>query len=121
MIRRPPRSTLFPYTTLFRSRVMLEADVLVFPAVQPISAEALQRLVGSGTASARRRGRGHDLYNLRAYRPGDDPRHIHWRSSAKTEQLVVREMEAETTEDTRIVLRGTGAQEIGRASCRERV
>src|SRR5436189_6240907 len=24
MIRRPPRSTLFPYTTLFRSRVMRE-------------------------------------------------------------------------------------------------
>src|SRR5689334_24814213 len=28
MIRRPPRSTLFPYTTLFRSRV-LQADRLV--------------------------------------------------------------------------------------------
>src|SRR2546422_7296681 len=25
MIRRPPRSTLFPYTTLFRSRTLLEA------------------------------------------------------------------------------------------------
>src|SRR2546430_11484279 len=29
MIRRPPRSTLFPYTTLFRSR-----DVLGFPTSQ---------------------------------------------------------------------------------------
>src|SRR5256885_12744926 len=27
MIRRPPRSTLFPYTTLFRSIVEFEADV----------------------------------------------------------------------------------------------
>src|SRR5260221_9076457 len=26
MIRRPPRSTLFPYTTLFRSRIDLESD-----------------------------------------------------------------------------------------------
>src|SRR5256885_10929261 len=26
MIRRPPRSTLFPYTTLFRSRVMFVDD-----------------------------------------------------------------------------------------------
>src|SRR3712207_8937736 len=26
MIRRPPRSTLFPYTTLFRSRPLLLAD-----------------------------------------------------------------------------------------------
>src|SRR3712207_8203891 len=26
MIRRPPRSTLFPYTTLFRSRIISEID-----------------------------------------------------------------------------------------------
>src|SRR3712207_8087802 len=31
MIRRPPRSTLFPYTTLFRSRVGGHAAVLVGP------------------------------------------------------------------------------------------
>src|SRR5256885_11081430 len=29
MIRRPPRSTLFPYTTLFRSRVLLTAAAYV--------------------------------------------------------------------------------------------
>src|SRR2546422_5724080 len=35
MIRRPPRSTLFPYTTLFRSYrvVELEADPLAFGVV----------------------------------------------------------------------------------------
>src|SRR3989475_6443254 len=36
MIRRPPRSTLFPYTTLFRSQVRTEAaalDVLLQVAV----------------------------------------------------------------------------------------
>src|SRR5437764_2893508 len=26
MIRRPPRSTLFPYTTLFRSRIVFQCD-----------------------------------------------------------------------------------------------
>src|SRR3712207_8020944 len=31
MIRRPPRSTLFPYTTLFRSLVLLDQ-----PVVQPV-------------------------------------------------------------------------------------
>src|SRR2546426_5810671 len=29
MIRRPPRSTLFPYTTLFRSRVMIEDPYVI--------------------------------------------------------------------------------------------
>src|SRR3712207_8022203 len=31
MIRRPPRSTLFPYTTLFRSRALRDAPVLLLP------------------------------------------------------------------------------------------
>src|SRR2546429_1425857 len=31
MIRRPPRSTLFPYTTLFRSEPALEEPVLNLP------------------------------------------------------------------------------------------
>src|SRR5256885_10859932 len=30
MIRRPPRSTLFPYTTLFRSKPLLEENRLAF-------------------------------------------------------------------------------------------
>src|SRR3989442_2174580 len=37
MIRRPPRSTLFPYTTLFRSQELEEPDPLVhvMPALKP--------------------------------------------------------------------------------------
>src|SRR5271157_6124927 len=31
MIRRPPRSTLFPYTTLFRSGVVIEGRLVVQP------------------------------------------------------------------------------------------
>src|SRR5256885_11257090 len=44
MIRRPPRSTLFPYTTLFRSEAVLEAvrttevDVLLMDVCVPGSA-----------------------------------------------------------------------------------
>src|SRR3712207_8408959 len=29
MIRRPPRSTLFPYTTLFRSKISIELYIIV--------------------------------------------------------------------------------------------
>src|SRR5438094_2201522 len=41
MIRRPPRSTLFPYTTLFRSRLgkVTVADVL---AAQPVTTNLLK-------------------------------------------------------------------------------
>src|SRR2546430_11022655 len=32
MIRRPPRSTLFPYTTLFRSPIPIRWSFTIFPA-----------------------------------------------------------------------------------------
>src|SRR5256885_11953069 len=39
MIRRPPRSTLFPYTTLFRSRPAWEDELMVaVPARHPVLA-----------------------------------------------------------------------------------
>jgi len=108
-------TTRFPFGLFLKAgRVMLDREVLVFPAVRPISTESLYRLVDAGTSTVRRRGRGHDLYNLRAYRAGDDPRLIHWRSSAKVESLLVREMEAETTEDTRVVLSGRGDRDAAR-------
>jgi uncharacterized protein (DUF58 family) len=108
-------TTRFPFALFLKAgRVTLDREVLVFPAVRPISPESLLRLVGAGTSAVRRRGRGHDLYNLRAYRAGDDPRLIHWRSSAKVESLLVREMEAETTEDTRVVLSGRGERDAAR-------
>src|SRR6266542_6661909 len=42
MIRRPPRSTLFPYTTLFRSRVVIGDRPRVRVAVVDAADEALR-------------------------------------------------------------------------------
>src|SRR2546423_4915801 len=50
MIRRPPRSTLFPYTTLFRSDRR--------PTVQAEPAQLRDRLVVVGPAHAARRNGG---------------------------------------------------------------
>src|SRR5688572_31565053 len=43
MLRRPPRSTLFPYTTLFRSGHLRGHRVLVGDATNPVGAEQLPR------------------------------------------------------------------------------
>src|SRR2546426_2890701 len=50
MIRRPPRSTLFPYTTLFRSPPHGTHDVLVTSAPAEVAGEASanRRVVGVG-------------------------------------------------------------------------
>src|SRR3712207_7878883 len=53
MIRRPPRSTLFPYTTLFRSHVerdrQRDEGEDVDPARSPLSPEAFARIVRDAT------------------------------------------------------------------------
>src|SRR2546422_6280538 len=50
MIRRPPRSTLFPYTTLFRSNTNFIADMGIDPAtgkpIPPIVGTTVQQRVG---------------------------------------------------------------------------
>jgi uncharacterized protein (DUF58 family) len=103
-------TTRFPFGIFLKAgQVTLREEVLVYPALVPMSPQRLRELGGSGAAPTRRRGRGTDLHNLRDYRAGDDPRLIHWKSSAKTGALTVRELEAETTLDTRILLVGGGA------------
>src|SRR2546422_5610861 len=55
MIRRPPRSTLFPYTTLFRSRVPVQSQDPIKAAViedQKVIREGLQALI-NGTPGYR--------------------------------------------------------------------
>src|SRR3712207_7213535 len=55
MIRRPPRSTLFPYTTLFRSIVLAAAveGVVAGAGVEAIVLEAAEQLVGAEAADQR--------------------------------------------------------------------
>src|SRR3989441_9006945 len=61
MIRRPPRSTLFPYTTLFRSRAGIErgpAHLLGRPAAQEL---VVRPEVRRGVATRRCHDAGHVL------------------------------------------------------------
>src|SRR2546430_5390106 len=50
MIRRPPRSTLFPYTTLFRSEAEALAGPSAKPALTPAEAQRRNRLAEMQTA-----------------------------------------------------------------------
>jgi uncharacterized protein (DUF58 family) len=111
--RRLPRlraATAFPFGLFVKTGppLLYDEEVLVYPAVHPVGAREI-REAASGEAAMRRRGRGHDLHNLRAYRAGDEPHLIHWPTTAKSGNLMVRELEEDTTEDTRLVLTGTGA------------
>jgi uncharacterized protein (DUF58 family) len=102
-------TTRFPFGLFSKvSRVLLDGEVLVYPAIRPVEACRARDSGATAGPAARRRGHGDDLHSLREYRPGDDHRLIHWRSTARVQMLTVREFEADATLDTRIRLVGDG-------------
>ena len=66
--------------------------VLVLPRFTSVS-EGRQVHELEAAAAAPRAGSGTELFGVREYRPGDSLRRIHWRSSARHGELVVREFE----------------------------
>jgi uncharacterized protein (DUF58 family) len=98
--------TLFPFG-LFLKRALypVETMVLVGPPIKQLSLRFVEDLVGQGQGHPLpRRGHGTQLYNLRLYRPGDDSRSIHWMTTARTAQLIVRETEIEDQRRVTVVL-----------------
>ena len=89
--------TRFPFGLfLKKGRYFAEAQLLVSPPIKPVTVRFVDELVNEGQGTTlTRRGDGAELYNLRLYKPGDDSRAIHWVTTARTSQLIVRETEAE--------------------------
>ena len=106
--------TLFPFG-LFLKKGHYPADVhlLVSPPIKPLTLRFVDELVSEGQGeSIPRRGDGTQLYNLRQYQPGDDSRSIHWMTTARTSQLIVRETEAEDQRRITVVLSIIAPEEL---------
>jgi uncharacterized protein (DUF58 family) len=95
--------TRFPFGFLQKSRRLdLKTEALVYPSVEP-TPEYLEILLGiQGALESIAKGHGHDLYSLRGYVPTDSARHVHWKASARSGSLMVREFARE--EDFRVLL-----------------
>ena len=83
---------------LFRKyrRASLPRELVVLPLPEPAPApEAPIDDARTGRPHASRRGGGFDIRTLREFAPGDDPRDMHWKQSARMRRWIVREREAE--------------------------
>ena len=71
--------------------------LVVFPAVEDLNGlpggRGLDPSADTTRASFTQAG-GEDFYNLREYQLGDDLRRVHWPSSAKRDELMIRQLEA---------------------------
>lgn len=70
--------------------------IVVYPTVEELNGFPMTRGQDPALNASRpehsQRG-GEDFYTLREYQRGDDLRRIHWPSSAKTEELMIRQLE----------------------------
>ena len=90
-------STSFPFGLFRKERdLAIPGEIVVWPRHdlrvpdRPAEGDRTPREDGSARAQAGSRG---EYRSLRRYRGGDDPRDIHWRSSARLATPVVREYE----------------------------
>ncbi len=98
--------TRFPFSLFVKGlTIPAKSETVIYPAVSPLPEPVQHELDALGhDQEIIRRGQGADLYNLRLYQPGDDSRSIHWKTTARTNTLIVSEKQAEDRRRVTIVL-----------------
>ncbi|MGH8923198.1 MAG: DUF58 domain-containing protein [Acidimicrobiia bacterium] len=79
-----------------KSRHGVDDRLIVYPAVEAFSGFPNVRGRDPATSASRpeHSGRGgEDFYTLRSYQEGDDLRRVHWPSTARLDELMIRQME----------------------------
>lgn len=98
-------ATRFPFGLFEKSReIQAEGELIIYPAVDPVKLPPVHQGAALGAEGTAGRGHGEDFIGLRPMREGEDPRDIHWRKSAATGQLVLRERARESRPDVRLAL-----------------
>jgi len=115
-------STAFPFGIIRRVREFeLPADVLVYPKLVRIDRHILFKLSDMDPFGRERieRGGGHEeFFGMREYRPGDSLKMIDWKRSARTGQMITREMTQPSPPKIMVALDLTGLPTTAGASLR---
>lgn len=94
-----------PWSLVRRVAARADAGVMtVVPRTVPIRRSALPALEHADSEFASRRRGDQHFYALRDYVLGDEPRMVHWRSSARAGKLVVKQQVSAAPNHTLIVL-----------------
>jgi uncharacterized protein (DUF58 family) len=86
-------TTRFPFGFFYKTKTIpLEFETVVFPVIHPVQLpqQSDSGLDGSGIMQRR----GEELYAIREFQSGDSMSSVHWKSSAKTGSLRVKEFQS---------------------------
>jgi uncharacterized protein (DUF58 family) len=106
-------ASLFPFGLAQSNRaISATEDCVVLPRLGRINVARFQRWLTKMTRGDARMHRiarpsmihQDDLHGLRPFRPGDNPRWIHWRTSARRNQKMVREFEEDAGQNLILIL-----------------
>jgi uncharacterized protein (DUF58 family) len=107
-----------------RRRVEIQHRVLVHPSTRELSAMRLlglrHRLKDVGVRRIRYRGEAGAFESLREYAPGDDPRTVDWKATARSTAVMVRQFEAERSQTVMVAI-DAGRLMMERMDDRERL
>lgn len=85
-----------------------ESTILVAPAIGRLTASWDRRLMshasGSEAIKRRRGAQDEEFFGLRQYRSGDSQRHIHWRATARSGHLMVKQFDSRSDRDFVLLL-----------------
>jgi uncharacterized protein (DUF58 family) len=87
------KGRVYDYLCLFSLRLRVPAlpELLVLPKAAPPDPLPNLSQFQSRSYKPKRGGGFSEIHDMREYRPGDSMRDIHWKLSAKTDKLIVRE------------------------------
>jgi uncharacterized protein (DUF58 family) len=103
-------ATKFPFGLMQRAKDITDAEeIVVYPALAPLPPDLLRGLPAvRAPGRDRAPGREGEFAGLRPFRPGDDPRDIHWRSTARRGMAVAIEHEDDRAREVTLVLDNAG-------------
>lgn len=102
-------NTRFPLGLVERGlNVDLRDRILVYPRLGRLTPDWQLRLRQASQSAAQKLPRGgsfdDEFHKIRDYRPGDDLRAVHWKTSARQSELMVREFQQSRDQDLVVLL-----------------
>lgn len=96
--------TSFPFGLFSKGRKLeAKGQIIVYPELRDLGQFLLANPYLQGMRELRRKGQGSGLYKVRPYQRGESTRNVHWKSTAKLSQLMVKDFLAEEDRPPKIL------------------